>query len=140
MVYLENVLPAGSHVVFIGLLDRSFWWDTLNAQEPPLIGHGVTSARFWNRRSCWHTNPCEGWLNSQETTRAFTTARAKRLNEEYEMIVQNFNFRNFEMHYMPYPLDLILEEWGLGADKLQILISKKGRAKRERERERERER
>ena len=76
MVYLDNVLPRGSHVVFVGLLDGSFWWETLYSKQH-LLGHGVTYARFWHWLSCLQSNPCEGWLTSQDNIRAFTSSRLR---------------------------------------------------------------
>jgi len=67
----------------------------LNAKTHP-IGHQVTYAKFWRWLSCMGTNPCEGWLNPADSTRAFTSSRAARLNQEYEMVRNKRRFFVFK--------------------------------------------
>lgn len=61
--YLDSVLPAGSHVALIGLVDGRVLWDTTSSRIHPL---GVGYPTIYNALSCNGVTPCWGWLNSNE--------------------------------------------------------------------------
>jgi len=42
--YLDTVLPAGSHVVFVGLVDGRILWDNMSNRTHPI---GITYAALY---------------------------------------------------------------------------------------------
>jgi len=71
--YLDTVLPAGSHVVSVGLGNGSLLYDLLHDQLHPI---GVTYTDVYDYLNCLGISPCWGWMNSNDTVRAYTTERA----------------------------------------------------------------
>jgi len=82
--YLDTVLPSGSTVIIIPLVDGRVLWDIMHEQIHPL---GVPYPDVYGFLNCYTTNPCSGWLNSNATLRNATTARAQELNAVYSTIV-----------------------------------------------------
>jgi hypothetical protein len=100
---LDTLLPAGSTVLAIGLVDGRVLWDTMHAQQHPL---GPNYEAVYSFLSCNEANPCWGWLNSNETWRNFTTSRAEELNDVYAKIAAEqgpnateSKYDNFKFHY-----------------------------------------
>ncbi len=56
LAYLDTVVPAGSHVAFIPLVDGRVLFDTMGSQIHPL---GVTYADLYEYLSCNGVNPCK---------------------------------------------------------------------------------
>jgi len=81
---LNSSLPAGSHVAFLGLADGRVLYDATHAHVHPL---GVPYPDLYDALSCNGCNPCWGWLNTNETWRNFTSARAANLTAVYDEIV-----------------------------------------------------
>jgi acyloxyacyl hydrolase len=84
LVVLNASLPAGSHVAFLGLADGRVLYDTTHTHIHPL---GVPYPDLYDALSCNGCNPCWGWLNSDETWRNFTSARAANLTAVYDEII-----------------------------------------------------
>ena len=61
--YLDTVLPAGSHVAFMPLVDGRVLWDHMHDRIHPI---GVPYPAVYELLSCVGSNPCWGWLNSNE--------------------------------------------------------------------------
>jgi len=94
--YLDTVLPAGSTVVFIGLVDGRVLWNTMHDKIHPA---GVPYPDVYDWLSCNGNNPCWGWLNSNETWRNITTQRAQQLNAVYANITASQKYQNFDMYF-----------------------------------------
>jgi len=109
---LDQRLPAGSHVVAVGLADGRLLYDVLHAHMHP-IGGGVTYEDLYNFLNCVYCNPCWGWLNSNQTVRDQTTAHAMILNDQYKQIVAETGgkFKNFDLVYYDLPAAEILNSW-----------------------------
>lgn len=83
--YIEKTVPAGSHLIMLGLGDGDVLYDNLHADTHPL---NVTYGNVYDFLNCLKISPCWGWLNSNETVRKFTTERAKNLSKVYTEIVK----------------------------------------------------
>jgi len=59
--YLDTVLPPGSHVAILGLVDGRVLWDTTNTRTHPI---GVTYPVLYDYLACSSATPCWGWMNS----------------------------------------------------------------------------
>lgn len=97
---LQKKLPLNSHVVFVGVADGRLNWDAMHKKQHPL---GTTYPLFYNFLSCVNVNPCQTWLNDNETIRDQTTAHAEVLNKVYGEIMKEYKFPNFDMHYLANP-------------------------------------
>eukprot|EP01104_Vermistella_antarctica_P005480 TRINITY_DN1600_c0_g1_i1.p1 TRINITY_DN1600_c0_g1~~TRINITY_DN1600_c0_g1_i1.p1 ORF type:complete len:649 (-),score=183.38 TRINITY_DN1600_c0_g1_i1:194-2140(-) len=91
MVHLNNTLPWGSHVVFVGLPDGTVLYDTMHNRTHPL---GCTYRDVYDYLNCLGISPCWGYMNSNEAVRNFTGNRAAELNLEYQYIIGNSTFLN----------------------------------------------
>lgn len=96
--YLDTQLPSGSHVVFLPLAEGELLFDTLKDDLHPI---GVTYADFYDYLICIESTPCYGWMNSNATMRHLTTERATELSAVYPPIVQNGQYKNFDMAVLP---------------------------------------
>lgn len=104
--FLDEKVPAGSHLMILGLGDGNLLYENLHADTHPL---NVTYATVYDFLNCLKISPCWGWLNSNDTVRNFTTERAKNLSKVYEEIVRETTFKNFDMAYYDFPAMEILE-------------------------------
>ena len=94
LAHLDTVLPKGSHVAFMPLADGRVLYDTTHTHIHPI---GVPYPDVYTYLSCSGLNPCWGWLNTNETWRNFTTARAEELTAQYKVIIKEHSFQNFDM-------------------------------------------
>ncbi|XP_074140626.1 acyloxyacyl hydrolase isoform X1 [Sminthopsis crassicaudata] len=113
LALLDSRLPRGSHVVLYGLADGRFLWDTLHARLHPLgqLNRDVTYEQLYAFLSCLQVNPCQGWMNANETLRTLTSRRAAQLSNVLEEIAASEKFANLSLLYLDYPLKEISEEW-----------------------------
>jgi acyloxyacyl hydrolase len=95
LAHLDAVLPPGSHVAFIPLADGRVLYETTHNLTHPL---GVGYPDMYEYLSCSGLNPCWGWLNTNATWRDFTSQRAALLSEQYNVIMGNHSYNNFDMH------------------------------------------
>jgi acyloxyacyl hydrolase len=97
LAYLDTVLPAGSHVAFLGLADGRVLWDTTSniSVTHPL---GVKYPALYDFLACTGSTPCWGWMNSNETWRNFTSQRAAQLTGVYDAIIANRTYTHFDMY------------------------------------------
>lgn len=79
--YLDETVPAGSHLIIFGLADGDILYDYLHDEIHPL---NVTYKTVYDFLNCLKISPCWGWLNSNDTVREFATARAKQLSKMYQ--------------------------------------------------------
>jgi acyloxyacyl hydrolase len=106
--YLETVLPAGSHVVFLGLANGLVLWDNMWNRTHPI---GVTYEVIYDYLNCLQISPCYVWMNSNETIRNAGQDRADELSAVYSDIMAEYSFKNFDMAYYDFPFDPINEVW-----------------------------
>ena len=124
MEYLDTILPAGSHVAFMPLVDGRVLWDNMHDRVHPL---GVHYPAVYEFLSCTGSNPCWGWLNTNEvcarpalacatrhptggtsphlsllsqTWRDFTSARAANLSAVYEEVHREMAYKHFDTHVL----------------------------------------
>ncbi|CAJ0945030.1 unnamed protein product [Ranitomeya imitator] len=85
--YLDMNLPKGSHVILVSLADGRFLWNTLHDRYHPLgqLNKDITYEQFYGFLSCVKTNPCEGWMNKNETLRNLTTEVGFMLYTKYSI-------------------------------------------------------
>ncbi|EGG22048.1 Acyloxyacyl hydrolase [Cavenderia fasciculata] len=118
--YLDTQLPAGSHVVFVGLVDGRVLWDTLWNRTHPI---GATYEMVYDYLNCLELSPCWGWMNPNETVRNYTSERAASLNSVYSQIIGNYTFKHFDMQYYDFPFDAVNAEWIKGGGHTYQLIA-----------------
>jgi acyloxyacyl hydrolase len=118
---LDSILPPGSHVMFVGLVNGSILWDTLHNRIHPF---GIPYPQLYSWLLCLRSNPCVGWLNPDAATRAQASARAKLLSDQYPLIIQQHahEFKNFDLAYYPFPLKPIFDEWTAAGKDPALLI------------------
>ncbi|XP_068090625.1 acyloxyacyl hydrolase [Hyperolius riggenbachi] len=111
--YLDAHLPNGSHVILMSLADGRFLWDSLHNRYHPIgqLNMDVTYAQFYNFLSCLSINPCEGWMNRNETLRNLTTERAEQLSKVLEEITASKNFSHFELSYFEKLYNKVISKW-----------------------------
>ncbi|KAA0155238.1 hypothetical protein FNF29_01989 [Cafeteria roenbergensis] len=85
---LNNTLPPGSKVAVMGLVQGTILYDTMHNQTHPL---GVDYTDLYTTLSCVGSNPCNGWLTSNDTLRALTQQRADNLTKVYDEIIAAYN-------------------------------------------------
>jgi len=108
--YFETVLPAGSHIIFVGLADGRVLWDALWNRTHPL---GPTYAEVYDFLNCLNISPCWVWMNSNATVRDVGSERAAELNAVYDEIIGNYSsvYKNFDMSYYDFPFKEIIPIW-----------------------------
>jgi len=111
--YLDTILPPGSHVVFMGLVDGRILWELMANRTHPLgaVRNDVTYAAVYEYLMCLGITPCWGWLNPNETVRNLTSERAANLSAVYNEIIANNSYNNFDMVYFDYPLAEMIQRW-----------------------------
>ncbi|KAL9646266.1 hypothetical protein ABK040_009953 [Willaertia magna] len=108
MNYLDTILPNNSYVIFIGLAQGGFLYQTLQNETHPL---GIKYPHFYDYLNCMEVNPCWGWMNSNETIRDITSKHAALLSTVYDKVIRKYSFKNFKMIYHDFPLFEILNVW-----------------------------
>ncbi|KRX10792.1 hypothetical protein PPERSA_00962 [Pseudocohnilembus persalinus] len=104
--YLDEQLPAGSHMVVTGVADGTILYECLEKRESPV---GVLYPEFYNFLNCLEISPCAGWMNVDGEIRQQTTQRAKELNKMYKEIIAENTYKNFDIQYYDFPMDEIME-------------------------------
>ena len=118
---LDTLLPEGSYVVSTALFDGELLYDTMHAQQHPL---GPNYASMYDYMNCMQVSPCMGWLNSNATTRAATTERAKELDQVYQKIVDSQSFNSYKYIYFQPDWHAMFDQFAqtYGADALPRMI------------------
>jgi acyloxyacyl hydrolase len=118
--YLDTVLPAGSHVLSIGLVDARILYSALHNRTHP---SGVTYEEFYDYLVCLDNSPCAGWMNSNQTYRNETYTRVVELNQVYQDIVKSGQtWNNFDHAFYEFPTEEILGSWiSAGKDPLVLI-------------------
>eukprot|EP01114_Cavostelium_apophysatum_P017028 TRINITY_DN4967_c0_g1_i1.p1 TRINITY_DN4967_c0_g1~~TRINITY_DN4967_c0_g1_i1.p1 ORF type:complete len:585 (-),score=119.82 TRINITY_DN4967_c0_g1_i1:4-1758(-) len=122
--YLDQVLPSGSHVSLIGLVDGRILYDTMGERIHPIgmLYQNVKYKDMYDFLNCLGVSPCFGWMNSDAYWRNATTARAEELNQVYQELVANNTFKNFDVHYFDCPMKKVIEVWnGEGGQTYELI-------------------
>jgi len=121
LVYLDTVLPKGSHVAFLGLADGRVLWDTTNTRTHPL---GISYPDLYEYLACNGATPCWGWMNANETWRNATSERAAQLTAVYDTIIaaNGTSFANFDMYRVNVDWFALIDDYAkTGADPMNII-------------------
>jgi acyloxyacyl hydrolase len=121
MEYLDVILPKGSTVVTIALADGRILYDTMQDQIHPIL---VTYPQVYDYLDCVNSNPCWGWLNTNETWRDLTTERAQNLSAVYTEVKKANTYENFDMLYFDPNWDAIVSDWTATGQPAADLIEK----------------
>ena len=111
--HIDSVVPNGSHVIAVGLVDGRFLYDTLHSRIHPLgaLRGDVTYADMYKYLECLGVTPCWGWLNANETWRNATTEWANTLNAQLQKLVATEKFNNFDLIYHKYDIQAAAKIW-----------------------------
>lgn len=123
MSQLDAILPQGSHLLILGLVDGRNLFDILHNKIHPLGGN-ITYTDLYDFLNCVHLNPCWGWLNSNATVRNLTTDHANLLNAQYVAIVNETRgmWKNFDVQYYDLPATEIINSWASHGYDKSLLI------------------
>lgn len=111
--YVDSIVPPGSVVITIGLVDGRVLYDSLHDRIHPIgsLHNDVTYAQLYDYMNCLQISPCFGWLNANETWRNRTTERAMELNAALKALVGNETFENFKAYYFDPPTSIVFKRW-----------------------------
>jgi len=118
---LDEILPKGSHVILTGFVQGHNIYATMSDRMHPF---GVKYDKWYDWLACIGACPCTGLLDSNSTLRTLTEQRANLFNAEYQNIVKNFEFKHFDVYYMPFPFHDILKEFTKSGKNESDLFSK----------------
>nr|CAD7601809.1 unnamed protein product [Timema genevievae] len=110
---LETILPAGSHVVLIGLVDGGLIYPIMADRLHPIgqVGNNVYYHDVYNWFNCMEIGPCVGWMNSNATLRKITSRAAQRLSSVLQDIVAKEKFQSFDLNYLDNPFHEVIYRW-----------------------------
>jgi len=117
--YLDTILHPGSHVIIMGLVDGRVLYNTLQDAIHPI---GASYAQFYDYLNCLGISPCWGWMNSNQTIRDASTARAMEYNEAYQEIIATQQFQNFDLHYFYPDYAQVIANWTAAGNSALDLI------------------
>ncbi|CAF1510570.1 unnamed protein product [Rotaria magnacalcarata] len=129
LAYLDTVLPIGSHVLTTGLANGSILYDLLHDRVHPLgrVGPPITYSKVYSYLECLEISPCNGWLSSNDTLRAFTSERAVNLSIAVHDATNTYSPKNFDSGYLDFPFDQAIQEWiSQGGEPWQLIESVDG--------------
>ncbi|XP_071812000.1 acyloxyacyl hydrolase-like [Apostichopus japonicus] len=111
--YLDTQLPKGSHVFATGLADGRVLFDTLKDKIHPIGDwrQDITYPDIYNYLNCLESSPCSGWMTTNETLRNFTSERAANLSKVVQEEAKLFKPTNFDVHYMDYNIQRLIQMW-----------------------------
>jgi acyloxyacyl hydrolase len=116
---LDARIPAGSHVLMIGLVDGRILWNTMNNRIHPL---GVTYAELYEFLAATGGNPCRTWLTADAASRDKASERSRELSLVLEDIAKTQKYNNFELAYMDFPMQKVLQMWtSQGGDPAELI-------------------
>ena len=92
----------------VGLAQGGILWDSLHNRTHPI---GTTYKSVYDFLNCLYISPCYGWMNSNETIRNFTSQRAANLSQVYPEIIASHSYKNFDMAYFDFPLEIAIKMW-----------------------------
>lgn len=74
-LFQDTILPNGSHVLLVGLVNGSFIYETMYKKVHPIgkLHNNVLYDDVYEWFNCMRIGPCFGWMNKNETIRQATT-------------------------------------------------------------------
>lgn len=110
---LETILPVGSHVILVGLVNGSFIYETMYRKVHPIgkLHNNVLYDDVYEWFNCMRIGPCFGWMNKNETIRHATTQRAVELTEVLQDIAATKTYDAFSVHFLSNPLVKVVQQW-----------------------------
>ncbi|KAJ8783122.1 hypothetical protein J1605_009730 [Eschrichtius robustus] len=75
------------------------------------LNKDVTYAHFYSFLNCLQVSPCHGWMSSNKTLRTLTSERAEQLSNTLKKIATSQKFTNFNLFYVDFDFQEIMEEW-----------------------------
>jgi len=122
--YLDSVVPAGSHLVILGVANGSLIYEGVSGRVHPV---GVTYEKLYDYQNCLESSFCWGWLNTNETIRTETTRRAEELNQVYRDLTKTYKPKNFDFVYYDFPVPKIFGEYvAAGGDPFDLIEATDG--------------
>ncbi|KDR21147.1 Acyloxyacyl hydrolase [Zootermopsis nevadensis] len=121
---LNGLLPFGSHVILIGLVDGGFIYPTMANRIHPLGQlHGdIHYDDVYTWFNCMEMGPCSAWMNSNVTLRKLATLRAQELSVVLRNIAAREKFTAFSLHFLDNPVQKVMWDWKkLGKPMWQLL-------------------
>ena len=106
--HLDTVVPIGSHLVILGLVNGSLIFEGVTGKTHPI---GVTYDQYYDWSNCIQAAFCWGWLNTNATVRDTTTEWAMTLNNVYKDILTTYTAKNFDVAYYDFPAQEIWDNW-----------------------------
>ena len=129
LAYLDSILPKGSHVLTTGLANGSLLYQLLHDRIHPLgrVGTPLTYRDIYSYLTCLQISPCNGWLTSNDSLRAYTTQRAVELSVAVKTATYTYQAKNFDVAYLDFPFDQVIQEWeAQGGEAWQLIESVDG--------------
>jgi len=117
--HLDTVVPAGSHLMVLGLVNGSLIYQGVKDKMHPI---GVSYPQLYDFQNCLETSMCWGWLNNNETIRDITTAHAAKLNQVYREVFSTYKAKNFDTAYYDFPAQQIWDAWVAEGNDPYLLI------------------
>jgi len=117
--YLDTVVPPGSHLVALGLVNGSLIYTGVKDKIHPA---GVSYPDLYDFQNCLETSMCWGWLNNNDTVREITTQHAFKLNQVYRDLVGTYKAKNFDWTYYDFPAQQIWDAWVAEGNDPYLLI------------------
>jgi len=115
----SQVLPPGSHIVFMGLAQGGILYDTMHNLTHPI---GASYEKVYTFLNCLEISPCWAWMNSNATVRQIGDDWAQKLSDIYSEVISSHTYPNFDMVYYPFPLQQIYPIWKKQGGQLWQLI------------------
>jgi len=117
--HLDTVVPAGSHLMVLGLVNGSLIYQGVKDKIHPI---GVSYPQLYDYQNCLETSMCWGWLNNNETIRDITTNHAAKLNQVYRDVFSTYKAKNFDCAYYDFPAQPIWDAWVAEGNDPYLLI------------------
>ncbi|GFS78164.1 acyloxyacyl hydrolase [Nephila pilipes] len=110
---LEAILPEGSHVLLVGLVNGSFIFPAMSERLHPIgqLHKDVRYKHVYEWFNCMRIGPCYGWMNRNDTIRQATTERAVELTNVLKDIAQNKKYDSFTIRFLSNPLATVIHNW-----------------------------
>lgn len=116
---LDKVVPSGSHVMLIGMVDGRILWNVLHDRKHVL---GITYAELYEFLWSMNVNPCRTWLTPDAASRDQASERAALLSSILQEIARTRKYQHFDLAYMPFPTQKLFDEWvAKGKDPAELI-------------------